>query len=603
MTLLLVHIWLPAKILGYLGLIGWIPLFRLRVWHLCLPQLLIPLELLVFHLCMLSFLEKGKNCIGRVQHKWLVRISTWLGLTDYLLPKTIDKFVYVGSRPVVMGSFTSVNGKKNDHQLATLEASAASCSEKEENRNACESRKEAIDVFWKELEKMSHPSDSFIRLNLASVVTPGEPPTYERGVTKRSGQRHLKSSERYICLPDSDKTKLSTSIGPYRLRRRAKGQSDAITPITDVTVIEFWREVPGLLIPRPPEGWDDLREDGAKAGRWAWGEELRSPIEEGIAHRSAFMHSDKKILLWTKIFLLLVMSWAATLIILCTLMNLPIFMGRAFFSILSLPEKYHHDPVNFAVGVFMFLPILINKESLLGVFKNGHPAEYIKSWIARFRRPASMAKTRVLVLSLLIWIFLAPLSLGLSYHLNISKDSLWWGEKHLITPGDLLHAWIVGTLLMNLWATICYLDVFRRNILFELGLDLNGRGANRNFERINEDLVGGGREWQGKEGRISLFVKNIYEILLNWEWEKIDHIVLLEECTLPILRTLFICFTIPAVLEKLVALIYGCVSDFDGRRGMAPVTIIPKCATCFIVSVDNYFSLVFSSISSTLRYH
>jgi E3 ubiquitin-protein ligase MARCH6 len=570
MTLLFVHIWLPAKILGHLGLNGWIPLLRLRVWHLCLPQLLIPFQLLVFHLCMLALLEKGKNFIGAAQHRWLVRFSSLLGLSDYLLPKSIDKFVYVGSRPIFLGAHATLNGTANNRQLKIDDTGPCL----ENKGNLCELRTEVIDNFWEELEKMSYPSDNFIKLNLSSVVTPGKLPTYERGVTKRSGKRHLKSSERYICLPDGEKTKIPTAIGPYRLRRQSKGQLDALKPITEVT-IEFWKEVPGSPIPRPPEGWDDLREDGAKAGRWAWGGEVRSPIEEGVAHRSAFMQSDNKFLLWAKILLLLVVSWAATLMILLSSIYLPIILGRTFFSLLSLPEKYHHDPLNFAIGFSMYLPFLFNLEMFLGAFRHGYVFERLKKWVTRFRRPPSAAKTRVLILSLFIWVFLAPLSLGLSYHLNASRDRIWWGEKRFLSPMDFFLSWISGSLLFNLWAVICYFDMFRRNVLLNMGLDINGRRANQNFDRINEDVVGSGRQWQGREGRIAIFVKSLYEILSTCEWEKVDHVVLLERCAFPILRALLVLIIIPVSFETLLMLINGCLILSDEKSGKVSKAGLP----------------------------
>lgn len=570
MTLLFVHIWLPATIIGHLGLNGWIPLLRLRVWHLFLPQLLIPFQLLAFHLCMLALLEKGKNCIGEAQHRWLLRCSSWLGLSDYLLPKSIDRFVYVGSRPVCLGARPTLNGTPCYRQLTTDDTTTRL----ENKGSSCELRTEFIDKFWKELEKMSYPSDNFIMLNLSSVVTPGELPTYERGVTKRSGKRHLKSSERYICFPDREKTKIPTSIGPYRLRRQSKGQSDAMNPITEVT-IEFWKEVPGSPIPRPPEGWDDLREDGAKAGRWAWGAEQRSPIEEGVAHRSAFMQSDNKPLLWAKILLLLLVSWAVTVAILLSSIYLPIMLGRTFFSLLSLPEKYHHDPLNFAIGFSMYLPMIFNLEIFLGAIRHGNAVERVKKWVIRFRRPSSASKTRVLLLSLLIWIFLAPFFLGLFYRLNVSKENKWWQEKRFLSPMDFFLSWLSGSLLFNLWALICYFDVFRRNILLNMGLDLNGRRANQNFERINEDAVGRGRQWQGREGRIAIFINRIYEILLTCEWEKVDHVVLLEQCAFPILRPLLVLCIIPVSFEAMLMLINGFLIDWDAKIGTISMACLP----------------------------
>jgi hypothetical protein len=49
----------------------------------------VPVELVVFHLGMLAFLERFKDGIGRSQHHWLVKWCSRLGLTRFLLPLPI----------------------------------------------------------------------------------------------------------------------------------------------------------------------------------------------------------------------------------------------------------------------------------------------------------------------------------------------------------------------------------------------------------------------------------------------------------------------------------------------------------------------------------
>ena len=91
-ALLAVNVWLPAKFLALSGINSYVPVFRPRFWRIVLPQLQVPLELLVFHLSMLAVLEKYKNYIGQLQHKWLVFMCNFLGLTDCLLPRDVDAF-------------------------------------------------------------------------------------------------------------------------------------------------------------------------------------------------------------------------------------------------------------------------------------------------------------------------------------------------------------------------------------------------------------------------------------------------------------------------------------------------------------------------------
>ena len=62
-----------------------------------------------------------------------------------------------------------------------------------------------------------------------------------------------------------------------------------------MTVIEVWCEEAGKAIPRPPEGWDDLDIGGAERhGRWAWGDESPSEIENNVAARTPFFPPAEK---------------------------------------------------------------------------------------------------------------------------------------------------------------------------------------------------------------------------------------------------------------------------------------------------------------------
>lgn len=60
-------------------------MFRVKVWYL-LPQLQLPLEMLVCHVSFLSLLDRRKDIIGHMQHRWLVFACRQLGLTRFLLP-------------------------------------------------------------------------------------------------------------------------------------------------------------------------------------------------------------------------------------------------------------------------------------------------------------------------------------------------------------------------------------------------------------------------------------------------------------------------------------------------------------------------------------
>lgn len=106
-VLLFVFVWIPAQLLKYW--LGPSP-FMLRTFYLA-PEIQIPIELVLFHLAMLAFLERCKvrtsqymqmsvrekpnvnilksrmqGYIGRIQHAWLVMLCGKLGLVKYLLP-------------------------------------------------------------------------------------------------------------------------------------------------------------------------------------------------------------------------------------------------------------------------------------------------------------------------------------------------------------------------------------------------------------------------------------------------------------------------------------------------------------------------------------
>jgi hypothetical protein len=88
-ALLGLFVWLPARalprwLLGARAAEGLAP-FQPRTCYLA-PQLQIPLELILFHLAMLAFLEHAKGGIGRLQHLWLRPLCAALGLTRLLLP-------------------------------------------------------------------------------------------------------------------------------------------------------------------------------------------------------------------------------------------------------------------------------------------------------------------------------------------------------------------------------------------------------------------------------------------------------------------------------------------------------------------------------------
>lgn len=219
-ALLTIHIWIPSKLLASLNVGRLLPFFHPKLRNFIMPQIQVPLELFIFHLCMLGFLEKYKNNIGRMQHHWLVLVGNLLGLVDKILPREVEKFVLVGTLPVYAADDhrgdISINdiGKIGSHVL---------------------------DPFWDEILSSTNSSkrENMIRSKVRSLVTPASP-TFSEGSSLGDGRRVL-SSHRFIKFPttSSDVSKqwrtsnsklLPTCIGPYRLKQRISKRISWKTP-------------------------------------------------------------------------------------------------------------------------------------------------------------------------------------------------------------------------------------------------------------------------------------------------------------------------------------------------------------------------------------
>ena len=353
--LLVANVWAPGKLLIMSGLSKSIPVFQPKIWHAVIPQLQIPIELLVFHLAMLAFLEKYKNCIGMLQHKWLVAMCDVMGLTDYLIPKEVGMFTLVASKPIFRlskrgvppgGSFDSEGDSVPPLDEATIMTETTSSSASTLMRNydslpaatkksrqptkasaSSSSTSKELDPFWTELVSMSKEEnvapgsvDDFIVAHL-NVIGNVSDETGRRflAATTEAGKRILAdepvldeivlptrppSSSLLTFYEDGTTPKMNetassvllpTTIGAYRFRRCPSTGETMKNADSFCDVIEIWKEDRAAPIPRPPEGWDDLGVGGAEVqGRWAWDKEKKSKIEEGVAHRSTFFGTTMK---------------------------------------------------------------------------------------------------------------------------------------------------------------------------------------------------------------------------------------------------------------------------------------------------------------------
>lgn len=214
-ALLAIHIWLPAHLLLTYDLGKYLPLFQPKFWHILMPQIQVPAELFIFHLCMLGVLEKYKNGIGEMQHHWLLFMGRYLGMTDQILPLNVEKFSLLGTLPVF------------------VEDASPSQLEKLEEVPPFDGRNDDIYPLWNNMlsETDQTKREEWIRSNISRMDVP-ESPRYTNGISRRDGKKVL-SEHAYMRLPSASSTSrlvvktsddassnlLPTSIGPYRLKQ------------------------------------------------------------------------------------------------------------------------------------------------------------------------------------------------------------------------------------------------------------------------------------------------------------------------------------------------------------------------------------------------
>jgi len=364
------------------------------------------------------------------------------------------------------------------------------------------------------------------------------------GDSKSNGTRVLDSTLGFIKLPENSDSECSkrncllpTKRGSYCLKQGSVGSGTSVR-------IEFWKEVPGDTIPRPPEGWDDLGAGGAFVqGRWAWGKERKSVVEGSVAQRKPFRVSElhrRPIFLMLKVVAFFIFSWIA---ITCTIFGLasaPLAVGRSFYYLFRIPEKYIHDPFAFVMGAFVFFPCM---SLLLNSMKkvHGNPLTSCRKWISKLYLPP-MRKMFVVVESGILWAAVAPFALGLTYELVAVKSSNWFMmEGPLIDVKTSLMCWLLGFVVLNIWAFESYNSFFTEdfwanfwNAIVEPADDNAVRDARNNRNAV--DGATGNGSWQGKTGRVAQFFGVLRSVIVDWEWEHVDRVALLDEFARPVAR-------------------------------------------------------------------
>lgn len=288
---------------------------------------------------------------------------------------------------------------------------------------------------------------------------------------------------------------------------------------------------------------------------------IGAAIEMGVARRLHFYGAHGKsglqlLLIFVKSVSLVFLAWCATTLLLITIVSVPLGFGRLLFCVLRIPEHYIHDPLCFALGGVLALPLMKLGSAFLMTTDNLTTLQKARLWLRSARSPPAR-KLGVLVTTAMLWLVMCPLTLGLNYELCLIKSSGWFsGEEVLIDAQGVAMSWVVGSVILHTWACLCSLSVFTKSFWVNVGngmLEVDLAEQNRRNRRQNAEADEGVKEdaetrkWQGDDGRIGKFFSILKAVLLNWEWDRVDHVALLVECAYPVSKNLGISLLAPSI--------------------------------------------------------
>jgi E3 ubiquitin-protein ligase MARCH6 len=141
----------------------------------------------------------------------------------------------------------------------------------------------------------------------------------------------------------------------------------------------------------------------------------------------------------------------------------------------------------------------------------------------------------------------------------LGLQSPWYGIDINTDKHALLADWTTGTMLLNLWATLCYFRLLTMDFWIKMftaegqgnanagvnraGANANNPARNAQVQPANTRSVTG--SWQGEDGIIGCSAKSIMAFAHGWEWDKLDKKALLQDLSLPIFRHLAISCFVP----------------------------------------------------------
>ncbi|CBN76770.1 conserved unknown protein [Ectocarpus siliculosus] len=308
LALVLMFVWVPTRLVGTLFPAVMPVQLELRYG---MPQLQIPVELVILHLAMLAFLEKYQNRIGEMQHSWLVAVCGRLGLTRFVLPQPIvARLPRPGPPPTTFGFSTF-----DDADGAGAGSAAAAAAEAN-----------------------------------GATAAPGS--TLRRRSTSSRGLGASGGGGSSTNGADDQGAEQGDGGGGRGWGAAVKAWWDGGEAGKD----EEEGIIVGPPLRRPPPGWDDPA--GVAQGRWAWGAEPPGEVQLNLAPRRR--HGARAVPL---VAVLLLAAWATVLVAALCLVVLPFLLGRLLFSLIHLPRRWTHDTASFAVGLTLLKAALLQVEA------------------------------------------------------------------------------------------------------------------------------------------------------------------------------------------------------------------------------------------------
>lgn len=240
--------------------------------------------------------------------------------------------------------------------------------------------------------------------------------------------------------------------------------------------------------------------------------------------------------------------------------------------LLRIPEDCVHDPLAYAIGLLLLVPVASIVAKLYEASDNGSRGVFslLLEWARSFKPHHTGEKVKTLSVFFALWLIVCPALLGFLYcnfFVGISSDAPHW----LARLDTAFVNWGTGTMLLNLWAIMCYFEMFTKQFWSDLIFgEHQGNNANENQDDpgarqggANNDAPNAGLQangaqgtatdanepqeftWQGRDGAIARAMESMKAVLSGWEWDKVDKQSLLFDCAFPVAQHLAVSCAVP----------------------------------------------------------